>query len=128
MTPTNYQRGRAADATYAICVDGDPIPKGRPRLARNGHTYTPRRTQDYELVVGWEWRKAQHPCLVGPVAVTVSVFEAQHPADLDNYVKAALDALNGLAWADDGQVVEIRATVRREAPEPRMDIAVEVLS
>jgi Holliday junction resolvase RusA-like endonuclease len=28
---------------------------------------------------------------------------------LDNYVKLTLDALNGVAWADDGQVVRIHA-------------------
>jgi Holliday junction resolvase RusA-like endonuclease len=28
---------------------------------------------------------------------------------LDNYVKLTLDALNGVAWEDDRQVVRIRA-------------------
>lgn len=29
--------------------------------------------------------------------------------DIDNYVKTILDALNGVAWADDAQVVKIVA-------------------
>lgn len=29
--------------------------------------------------------------------------------DLDNYVKTVLDALNGVAWPDDSQVVKITA-------------------
>jgi Holliday junction resolvase RusA-like endonuclease len=29
--------------------------------------------------------------------------------DLDNYVKLTLDALNGIAWDDDNQVVRINA-------------------
>lgn len=29
--------------------------------------------------------------------------------DLDNYVKTVLDALNGVAWDDDSQVVKITA-------------------
>jgi len=30
--------------------------------------------------------------------------------DLDNYVKLTLDALNEVAWDDDGQVVRINAS------------------
>jgi len=29
--------------------------------------------------------------------------------DIDNYVKTILDALNGIAWVDDNQVVKVTA-------------------
>jgi len=42
-------------------VDGDPIPKGRPRFARRGHfvqTYTDAKTIDYETQVAMKARQA----------------------------------------------------------------------
>jgi hypothetical protein len=29
-------------------IPGPPIPKGRPRMARSGHVYTPKRTEEAE--------------------------------------------------------------------------------
>jgi len=53
------------------------------------------------------WRGAP---LSGPVAIRVWVRVAKgRRGDLDNYLKAALDAANGLLWCDDRQVV--RCTV-----------------
>lgn len=40
--------------------------------------------------------------------------------DIDNYVKALLDSLNGLAFSDDGQVAEIHA-VKRYSLKPRIE-------
>ena len=30
-----------------IVIYGDPVPQGRPRFSRNGHTYSPQRSADY---------------------------------------------------------------------------------
>lgn len=46
--------------------------------------------------------------------------------DIDNYVKAVADALNGIAWTDDAQVVEMRAS-KRYAPEPGVYVRIEPL-
>lgn len=43
--------------------------------------------------------------------------------DLDNHVKAVLDALNGIAYNDDSQVVEVRAT--KNFGEPKIVIELE---
>ena len=40
--------------------------------------------------------------------------------DIDNITKILLDALNGLAWKDDTQVVSIRAIKGRYETEPRL--------
>jgi Holliday junction resolvase RusA-like endonuclease len=45
--------------------------------------------------------------------------------DLDNVVKAASDALNGVAFKDDRQVVELIARVGIDSARPRLEITVE---
>jgi Holliday junction resolvase RusA-like endonuclease len=49
-----------------------------------------------------------------------SVFPNVKP-DLDNVVKAVLDALNGVVYLDDAQVVNLVAT-KRYATEPRVEV------
>ena len=45
--------------------------------------------------------------------------------DVDNYLKAILDALNGICYADDSQVVEVRAA--KNIGEPHIVIELEEL-
>lgn len=35
----------------SIMIEGAPVPKGRPRFMRNGHTYTPEKTRQAEAYV-----------------------------------------------------------------------------
>lgn len=52
---------------------------------------------------------AQRPRLMlGAVAVEIQCQRPTKSSDLDNRTKAALDALKGLAWEDDRQVVDLR--------------------
>lgn len=95
-----------------------PVPKGRPRLSRYGGAYTPKETVEFEnaikALVKGQFRR--HP-IEGPLAVEVKLFfkapkKASKPyprGDLDNYVKAVLDALNGVVWVDDAQIIGIAA-------------------
>jgi Holliday junction resolvase RusA-like endonuclease len=94
-----------------IHVPGVPIPKGRPRMTRTGHTYTPSRTRGYEAIVR-EYAalamRGKQP-LVGPLHLSTTValpIPASWPAkaralaadggmlptsrpDLDKYIKVA---------------------------------------
>ena len=48
--------------------------------------------------------------------------------DIDNVAKLALDAMNGIVYADDAQIVEMR-TVKRYDRLPRVDVCVyEILT
>ena len=52
---------------------------------------------------------AQRPRLMlGNVVVEIDCERPTRTSDLDNRTKAALDALKGLAWEDDRQVVDLR--------------------
>lgn len=61
----------------------------------------------------------------GPVAVTLHWHRSRKSGDLDNRAKVALDALNGMLWADDKQIVELHL-FRHEAPRNgKLDLIVE---
>jgi Holliday junction resolvase RusA-like endonuclease len=111
-------------------VDGDPVPKGRPRFARRGQfvqTYTDAKTIDYETQVAMRARHA-----IGstkPLEGALSVFlylryavpasyskkrkeaclkglEYPKRIDIDNVYKSITDAMNGIVYLDDSQIVE----------------------
>lgn len=44
--------------------------------------------------------------------------------DLDNLIKAVQDALNGIAYADDRQIIEMHIS-KHYSTEPRVEIAIE---
>lgn len=101
-----------------------PIAKQRPRMHR-GRAFTPQRTQDFEARVAAEWPKDKtvmnNPCRVVIHLVaksfTVEVIELEGDlpkmrGDIDNYVKSILDGLNGVAFADDKQVLELEVHKR----------------
>ncbi len=62
--------------------------------------------------------------LTGPVALGVKFYFSRRPGDLDNYVKAISDGLNGIAWQDDRQVVKLFASLKRGIPE-RAEVVVQ---
>lgn len=101
-----------------------PIPKGRPRFARRGKfvkTYNPVKTANFEAAVkmfaAMQMKKQNKNKLVGPLLVCV-LFEFQRPKktslfaprkDVDNLCKSTFDALNGVLYLDDTQIVEMFA-------------------
>lgn len=94
-------------------------------MTRQGRAYTPAATVSFERTVGQYAIAANAECIEGPCKLTVTaIFEpaqswskkkraealwnphTQKP-DLDNCVKAILDGLNRIAFADDSQVCQI---------------------
>ena len=116
-------------------VEGKPIPKGRPRFTKSGHVYTPGQTLTFENAVK---RKAAGVMLTrqpfkGPVWVQVEAVMAppkkltrDYPSvrpDLDNIVKAVTDALNGICFDDDAQIISLRAwKIYGDRPETRVTV------
>ena len=109
----------------------EPMPKERPRATVvGGHAriYTPAKTAAYEKKIANAW-KTEHgeTPFTGPVSVRIvflmpipkSVTKARKAAmeaqterpitkpDADNLAKAVMDAINGIAYKDDNQVVDL---------------------
>ena len=91
--------------------------QGRPRFA--GHAYETKADREWKGLIASEYLE-QCPGMVfhGPVAVRIDVHgrlpkREKLPSpnlvkpDVDNIAKAVLDALSGVAWDDDSQVVEL---------------------
>ena len=117
--------------TVCFTVFGKPQGKARPRFTRSGHTYTPDRTAEYEERVKLAYRQTGGGKLSGFVSADILVVftvpksytKAQKAAafdmryvpkkpDCDNIAKIILDALNGIAYGDDAQVVKLRVEKR----------------
>lgn len=86
-------------------VPGTPRPKARPRVTAHG-TYTPKEAAAWERTVGLAALSAgMRPHPKGQrVTVTVWLCGVGKSGDVDNYLKAILDGLNGVAYEDDRQV------------------------
>lgn len=115
-------------------IDGPIVPKGRPRFTKTGRTYTPKRTLDYEKKVELAYR-TEYPAGLAfvnePLEMILNVYmaipkgvskkkreqmllheyPALHNGDVDNFLKSVADALNGVAYTDDCQIVS--ATVNK---------------
>ena len=128
-------------------IPGDPKGKGRPRFTRNGRTFTPAETVRYESLVRacfTETYKGEpvekgiplraHIMAFYPIPKSVSKSRAvnmesgfEFPTkvpDCDNVAKIILDALNGIAYHDDAQIV--RLTVQKSySREPRVSVTIQ---
>lgn len=108
-------------------VNAAPAVKKRPRVTQGG-AYTPRVTSSWEKLVAqhaWlEMRRLKLTTLDGPVALALTFGLARAAGDLDNYIKAVCDALNGVVYRDDRQVVALTACKLKRANAPFARITV----
>ncbi len=89
--------------------------RGRQILSREGRAFKDRTAS---LAIG------ANP-LSGDVRVTLGVYRPAKRGDLDNTMKAILDALRGVAYFDDKQVIAIDAERFDDKREPRVEVMVE---
>lgn len=110
-------------------IPGDPIPKGRPRQGKGGHTYTPQRTIDAEEAVAWALRAAYSGKPTRELLTVTLAFRCatKRRTDIDNLAKLVLDAGNGVVWVDDQQVGRLIVDVARGVSDPSTVVIVETL-
>lgn len=121
--------------TISFHVPGQPVGKGRPRIGRvagQARMFTPAKTASYEGTVAMAAQQAMAgaPLIQGPARAVLrlalaipaswsqkkqeqarvgAVLPTTKP-DADNVVKVIFDAINGVVWRDDSQVVELVLT------------------
>lgn len=129
-------------------VYGLPKGKARPRVTRTGHAYTPAATVAWENTIRLQAIHAMRGIDIpdGNLIVRMTFFfqppksyakkrrellmnegrPMPHKPDIDNLVKAVLDACNGIAYKDDAAVVEIDAR-KRYGEEDGVQVTIERL-
>lgn len=129
----------------SLIIPGKPLGKQRPRVLKNGITYTPKETVNYETLIK-ELYIIQHfrKQLEGPIKMHIRAYfsipkgvskrkkeemiagkiRPVKKPDIDNIIKIIADALNGLAYRDDNQIVE--CTIEKYfSDEERVEIVIE---
>jgi Holliday junction resolvase RusA-like endonuclease len=130
----NLISGSGQAAPVTITIRGPAVAKGRPRFTRKGFAYTPAATRKYDAHgrLAAQLAMGDQPPLNGPVCLT-AIVEIPIPAswskrrralaiasgicpttrpDADNFLKSAMDAINGIVVADDSLIV--KATVEKK--------------
>ena len=130
-------------------VYGEPVGKGRPRFARRGNfvsTYSPQKTKTYEDEIRLMAKAAMCASEALETPVTVAIYirvgipksfskqkhkdalaNIERPTkkpDIDNIAKCFLDAMNGIVYLDDKQVVSLHIT-KEYAETPAVDVMVK---
>jgi Holliday junction resolvase RusA-like endonuclease len=115
----------------SFSVPGQPVPTARARVVR-GHAFTPKRTREYQRLVRcvaisavddnkWEPRDAKY-------VVSIWFYRGDaRRADWDNLSKSCTDAMNGVVYPDDSQIVEAHVYKRFDKKNPRAEIMIERL-
>lgn len=130
-----------------VRINAVPIAQPRQRVARIAgiaRNYTPANapihTWKAAVQMAWQSEVASAP-LDGPVWVELQ-FVMPRPKklklgqrvwfnrkpDIDNLIKSALDALNGMAWRDDSQVVHVHAVKQYASSEEQPHAIISVHS
>lgn len=123
-------------------LEVDIMPKGkeRPRFY-GGHAYTAPAQFEHEHQIRKAWmdKYGMEPVATDcPVAVIVSFSKplpksVKQPRpwiqvpDIDNLAKSVLDALNGVAFVDDKQIVRLQAVKQSQRPESVAGISITVV-
>ena len=116
-----------------VIVEGRVRGKQRPRYA-NGHMYTPKETKDYERQIKKAYieQSGFNSPFKGAVKVRIEIYlkvpksyskrqikaieeGSDYPTkkpDSDNVAKVVLDAINGTAYLDDKQIIELKIIKR----------------
>lgn len=134
--------------TIGLVIYGDPVPQGRPRFSRSGHTYNPQRSADYRQwvrlnMINHVRKYAQKP-LKKAVVLGIEFYmgipsswgkqkrmdaaqglirpTGKRSGDIDNLVKMIQDAGNGILWTDDSIITDLKVKKRYTAELARVEI------
>jgi Holliday junction resolvase RusA-like endonuclease len=122
---------KIGEQVFSMAIATETQAKERARVSRNGHMYTPKKTRTFEAFI----RDTAELCMYEdpvdhPIHVTIEmlvmvpkswpkwkrnaalarkIFPSR--GDVDNKMKAVTDAMNGVVYQDDRQIMGFTASV-----------------
>ena len=106
----------------------EPVPFKRA-LSNGRRRFNAPRYVEFKEAVGLFARRAMNGAapFTGAIKISVTVSRNLKPSsrnfgDADNHLKAVLDALNGICYVDDAQVVSAEVTLLRGAPSVTIEL------
>lgn len=123
-----------------VVVTGKIRGKARPRICR-GHAFTPKDTVQYEKLVRECYKQQDGRYLEGPIKALIIAYykipksytkkrvqairngleKPTKKPDADNIGKIILDSLNGIAYKDDSQIIELIIIKRYTKDDERIE-------
>lgn len=79
----------------------------------------------YQQGVRFRAAAARAKPIAGDVYLRAVLYRPARRGDLDNTLKVLLDALQGYAYANDNQIVELHAVRLEDPADPRVEVTVE---
>jgi crossover junction endodeoxyribonuclease RusA len=107
-----------------------PFPPSANRYYRNfrGRVVKSKAALDYQRAVGClatgDASNGFPTLLTGAVGLQLNFYRPQRRGDLDNRLKVLVDALQGILYSDDKQIVELHAYLHDDKISPRVEITI----
>lgn len=130
-------------------IPGEPCGKARPRVVRSGNfsrAYTPEKTVNYENLVKLEYQRQCNNAYIAEGGIYMHIIArfaipnsaskrkaqamldgAIRPTkkpDCDNIIKIVCDALNGIAYKDDAQIISV-SIEKRYSVMPNVEVTLQ---
>ena len=125
----------------------EPVPQLRPRVSSRPYVrvYDPPKVKNFKsLLRSLASSQYSRPPMLGPLSVSLTFYRPVQSSisktererrlsneskpvvkpDTDNYIKSTLDALNGVLWHDDSQIVKIEAE-KKYSDHPKITVSVK---
>ncbi len=122
-------------------INTKPVPQARPRFYVRHHglkhfvgAYDPARCKTFKEVIAWHAQIKAQECglknvVTGPISINLIFqmgngkerYHTKRP-DIDNLAKAVKDALRGIIYADDSQIVEAHLYKQYGGPGVKIEI------
>lgn len=89
---------------------------------RSGRRHLSKEGKVYKETLGWAAKSLNSPLLTGHIGANYTFgFADKRRRDVDDYIKLTQDALSGICFVDDSQIIELTAK-KQPSKEPFVEI------